>query len=74
MYAKDGHTDGQTDGRTKATLIAPFPTVGGITIKLKKVTVQYEIHCVQKKKQPLILHTLRKTVINLNENFRQNSY
>jgi len=21
--------DGQTDGRTKATLIAPFPTVGG---------------------------------------------
>jgi len=49
MYAKDGHTDGQTDGRTKATLIAPFPTVGGITIKLIKVTVQYEIHCVQKK-------------------------
>jgi len=28
MYA----TDGQTDGRTKATLIAPFPAVGGITI------------------------------------------
>ena len=25
MYA----TDGQTNGRTKATLIAPFPTVGG---------------------------------------------
>ena len=24
-------TDGQTDGRTKATLIAPFPTAGGIT-------------------------------------------
>jgi len=24
--------DGQTDGRTKATLIAPFPTCGGITI------------------------------------------
>jgi len=23
-------TDGQTDGRTKATLIAPFPMVGGI--------------------------------------------
>jgi len=23
--------DGRTDGRTKATLIAPFPTVGGIT-------------------------------------------
>jgi len=23
-------TDGQTDGQTKATLIAPFPTVGGI--------------------------------------------
>jgi len=26
MYA----TNGQTDGRTKATLIAPFPMVGGI--------------------------------------------
>jgi len=26
MYA----TYGQTDGRTKATLIAPFPTLGGI--------------------------------------------
>jgi len=26
MYA----TDGQTDGRTKATVIAPFPTGGGI--------------------------------------------
>jgi len=25
MYAKDG----QADGRTKATLIAPFPTVAG---------------------------------------------
>jgi len=24
-------TDRQTDGRTKAMLIAPFPTVGGIT-------------------------------------------
>ena len=23
-------TDGQTDGRTKATVIAPFPTGGGI--------------------------------------------
>jgi len=28
MYATDGQTDRQTDGRTKATLIAPFPTVG----------------------------------------------
>jgi len=26
----DRQTDGWTDGRTKATLIAPFPTVGGI--------------------------------------------
>jgi len=30
MYATDRQTDGWTDGRTKATLIAPFPTVGGI--------------------------------------------
>jgi len=36
MYATDrrtgGQTDGQMDGRTKATLIVPFPTGGGITI------------------------------------------
>ena len=25
--------DGRTDGRTKATLIAPFPTGGGIKLK-----------------------------------------
>ena len=28
MYVTDGQTDRQTDGQTKATLIAPFPTVG----------------------------------------------
>ena len=28
MYATNGQSDRQTDGRTKATLIAPFPTVG----------------------------------------------
>jgi len=27
-------TDEQTDGRTKATLIAPFPAVGGIITAL----------------------------------------
>jgi len=32
MYATDGRSDRQTDGRTKATLIAPFPTGGGVTI------------------------------------------
>ena len=26
MYTTDGRTDRQTDGRTKAMLIAPFPT------------------------------------------------
>ena len=31
MYATDGQTVKQTDGGTKATLIAPFPTVEGIT-------------------------------------------
>ena len=31
MYAKGGQTDGQTDGRTEN--VAPFPTVGGITVK-----------------------------------------
>jgi len=30
MYATDRQTDEQTDRRTKATLIAPFPTVEGI--------------------------------------------
>ena len=30
-------TDGQTDGRTKATFIAPFPTVGSIISKSTKV-------------------------------------
>ena len=29
-YARDVRTDRQTDGRTKATLIVPFPTGGGI--------------------------------------------
>ena len=29
-YVRDRRTDRQMDGRTKATLIAPFPTVGGI--------------------------------------------
>jgi len=33
MYATDGQTNGQTDGQTKATLIAPFPTGGGIKIR-----------------------------------------
>jgi len=27
---RTGQTNGQTDGQIKATLIAPFPTVGGI--------------------------------------------
>jgi len=30
MYATDGQTHKRTDGRTKATLIAPFATVGSI--------------------------------------------
>jgi len=30
LYVRDGRTDRRTDGRTKATLIAPFPAVGGI--------------------------------------------
>jgi len=29
-YVRDKRTDRQTDGRTKATLIAPFPTGDGI--------------------------------------------
>ena len=33
MYA----TDGQTDGRTTAMIIAPFTTVGGITIQQAKM-------------------------------------
>jgi len=32
VYATDGQTDRRTDGRTKATLIAPFATDGGIII------------------------------------------
>jgi len=31
MYTMDGQTDKRMDGRTKATLIAPLHTVGGIT-------------------------------------------
>jgi len=31
-------TDRQMDGRTKATLIAPFPMVGGIIIKEASVS------------------------------------
>ena len=38
MYATDGQTDRRTDGRTKATLIAPFPTGEGIIIKRNKLT------------------------------------
>ena len=34
-YVRDGRTDGQRDGRTKATHIAPFPTVGGIIMVLQ---------------------------------------
>ena len=30
MYATDGQTDRQMDGRMDKTLIAPFPTGGGI--------------------------------------------
>ena len=33
MYETDGRTDRQTDRRTKAMLIAPFPTGGSITIQ-----------------------------------------
>jgi len=33
-YVRDGRTDRRTDGRTKATLMAPFPTVGGIITTL----------------------------------------
>ena len=32
----DGQTDRRTDGQTKGTIIAPFPTVRGITIKSDK--------------------------------------
>ena len=32
-YVRDGRTDGQTDGRTKATLITPFATDGGIIME-----------------------------------------
>jgi len=37
-YVCDGRTlaDGRTDGQTKATLIAPFSTVGNIIIKTSK--------------------------------------
>ena len=31
-YVRDGRTDREADGRTKATLISPFATVGGIII------------------------------------------
>ena len=37
MYATGEQTDRQTDGRTKATLIAPLPTVVGII----SLTFQY---------------------------------
>ena len=32
MYVTDTQTDRQMEGRIKSTLIAPFPTVGGIII------------------------------------------
>ena len=38
-YVRDGQTDRRTDGRTKATHIAPFPTVRGITILLAPTSV-----------------------------------
>jgi len=34
--------DGRTDGRTKATLIAPFTTVGGIKFSLQRLSVLIE--------------------------------
>jgi len=34
MYATDGQTDRRTDGWTKATLTAPFRTVGGVIIEV----------------------------------------
>jgi len=37
MYTTDRRTDRETDRWTKATLIAPFPTVGGIIIKMDSV-------------------------------------
>ena len=33
MYATDGHIHGWTDERTKATVIVPFPAIGGIVNK-----------------------------------------
>ena len=35
-YVRDGRTKRQTDGWTKATLIAPFPTVEDIIMKFKR--------------------------------------
>ena len=34
MYATDGQTDRRTDGWTKATLTAPFRTVGDVIIEV----------------------------------------
>ena len=42
MYA----TDGRTDGRTKATLNAPFPTGGGITITRSGTSTPNVARCV----------------------------
>ena len=41
-YVRDGRTDRETDGRTKATFIAPFPTVAGIiTVRMKSSHWRY---------------------------------
>ena len=52
-YVRDGRTDGKTDrrtdrrtdGRTKATLIAPFPAVGGITRQSHVYDIQTKNKC-----------------------------
>ena len=69
-YVWDGRTDRQTDGWTKAMLIAPFSTVGGIKIawyfcniymdkSVNELLIQYEksrLECV-KKSTILSYHT-----------------
>jgi len=48
MYTMDGQTDKRMDGRTKATLIAPFHTVGGITsIEVMAQPVECIAYCTR---------------------------
>ena len=43
-YVREGRTDGQTGGQTKATLIAPSPTVGAY--KLSKLIISQVSPCI----------------------------